>query len=58
MFDCFMKYQTTMEQTFRRLQRTYGFHIVDGTRSTEAVNQELRKKIGAILAGKLALTKT
>jgi dTMP kinase len=58
MFDCFMKYQTTMEQTFRRLQRTYGFHIVDGTRSTEAVNHELRKKIGAILAGKLALTKT
>jgi dTMP kinase len=57
MFDCFMKYQITMEQTFRRLQRTYGFHIVDGTRSTEAVNHELRKKIGAILAGKLALTK-
>ena len=57
MFDSFMKYQTMMEQTFRQLQRTYGFHIVDGTRSTEAVNHELRKKIGAILAGKLALTR-
>jgi len=57
MFDSFMKYQTMMEQTFRQLQRTYDFHIVDGTRSTEAVNSELRKKIGAILAGKLALTR-
>ena len=57
MFDSFMKYQTMMEQTFRQLQRTYGFHIVDGTRSTEVVSNELRKKIGAILAGKLALTK-
>jgi len=55
MFDSFMKYQTMMEQTFRQLQRTYGFLIVDGTRSTDAVNHELRKKIGAILAGKLAL---
>jgi len=56
MFDSFMKYQTLMEKTFRQLQRTYGFHIVDGMRSTEAVNNELRKKIGAILAGKLAVT--
>src|SRR5436309_14945712 len=30
MFDSFMKYQTTMQQTFRHLQSTYGFTIVDG----------------------------
>src|SRR5512141_4382 len=54
MFDSFMQYQTMMEKTFRQLQGTYGFHIVDGMRSTEAVTHELRKKIGAILAGKLA----
>src|SRR5208282_2253132 len=52
MFDSFMKYQTTMQNTFRRLQASYGFTIVDGMRPTEAINAELRKKIGALLAGK------
>lgn len=52
MFDSFLKYQTTMQQTFRQLQTTYGFTIVDGNRSVEAINTELRKKIGAVLAGK------
>ena len=52
MFDSFMKYQTAMAQTFRRMQTTYGFSIVDGRRSAEAINAELRKKIGAVLAGK------
>jgi dTMP kinase len=51
MFDSFMKYQTMMEQTFRHLQRIYGFTIVDGMRSAEAINSELQKKIGAVLAG-------
>jgi dTMP kinase len=49
MFDSFMKYQTAMEKTFRYLQATYGFTIVDGMRSAEAINAELRKKIGAVL---------
>jgi dTMP kinase len=52
MFDSFMQYQTLMEQTFRRLQVTYGFTIVDGMRSVEEINTELKKKIGAVLAGK------
>jgi dTMP kinase len=52
MFDSFMKYQTAMEKTFRHLQSTYGFTIVDGMRSAEAINADLRKKIGAVLAGK------
>ncbi|HWV98076.1 MAG TPA: dTMP kinase [Candidatus Acidoferrum sp.] len=52
MFDSFMKYQTTMQKTFRALQASYGFTIVDGMRSAEAINSELRKKIGAVLAGK------
>src|SRR5216117_935457 len=51
LFDSFMKYQTTMEKTFRHLQRIYGFSIVDGRGSTEAINAELRKKISAVLAG-------
>src|SRR5207302_2762498 len=52
MFDSFMKYQTTMQKTFRHLQTTYGFTIVDGMRSSEAIHTELQKKIGAVLAGK------
>jgi len=52
LFDSFMKYQTAMEKTFRHLQRLYGFTIVDGMRSADAINSDLRKKIGAVLAGK------
>lgn len=52
MFDSFMKYQTAMATTFRYLQSTYGFTIVDGMRSVDAINTELRKKIGAVLVGK------
>jgi dTMP kinase len=52
MFDCFMKYQSAMQQTFRQLQTTYGFTIVDGMRPSEAINQELQKKIGAVLSGR------
>lgn len=52
MFDSFMKYQTAMERTFRDLQATYGFTIVDGMRSADAINADLRKKISAVLAAK------
>src|SRR6266496_3624938 len=52
MFDSFMKYQTAMQQTFRAMQTTYGFTIVDGLRSADAINSELRKKISAVLVGK------
>ncbi len=52
MFDSFMKYQTAMEKMFRHLQSTYGFTIVNGMRSADAINADLRKKISAVLAGK------
>src|SRR6185436_12754767 len=52
MFDSFMQYQTAMQKTFRYLQTTYGFTIVDGLRAAEAINTELRKKISAVLAGR------
>jgi hypothetical protein len=52
MFDSFMKYQTAMQKTFRCLQTTYGFTIVDGMRSAEAISAELRKKISVVLAAK------
>ena len=52
LFDSFLKYQALMRDSFRRLQRDYGFHIVDGERDPAAVNDELRKKIAAVLIGK------
>jgi dTMP kinase len=52
LFDSFMKYQTAMQKTFRRMQTDYGFTIVDGMRSAEVISAELRKKISAVLAGK------
>lgn len=52
MFDSFLKYQTAMQTTFRKLQSSYGFTIVDGMRSAEVINAELRKKITGVLTGK------
>ena len=51
-FDSFVKYQTDMQAEFRRMQKTYGFTIVDANRSMEAVNEELKKQIRAVLDGK------
>jgi dTMP kinase len=48
-FDSFLKYQTAMQTAFRRLQKTYGFNIVDANRSVDFVTKELRKKIRALL---------
>lgn len=52
MFDSFLKYQEAMQSLFRRMQKTYGFTIVDGSRTAEDVSHELQKKISAVLAGK------
>jgi dTMP kinase len=52
MFDSFLKYQTLVALKFKELQKTYGFTIVDGHRSPDEVNLELRKRIENVLAGK------
>src|SRR6184192_4292546 len=52
MFDSVMQYQTAVQKTFRHLQTTYGFTIVDGMRSADAINADLRKKIAAVLSGR------
>ncbi len=51
MFDCFLKYQALVEQHFKRIQSTYGFTIVDGHRSVDDINTELRRRIEAVLIG-------
>jgi dTMP kinase len=52
MFDSFLQYQTAMQTAFRQLQKSYGFTIVDANCSVEAVAEQLRKKISAVLAAK------
>jgi dTMP kinase len=49
LFDSFLKYQHQMGEAFRKLQKIYGFDIVDANRSMDSVTKELRKKIGALL---------
>ena len=50
MFDSFLKYQALVEKQFKRIQSTYGFTIVDGHRSVDEINEELRKKIESVLS--------
>jgi dTMP kinase len=52
MFDSFVKYQTAIHAVFQRLQKTYGFNIVDANRPMDSVTRELRRKISALLNGK------
>src|SRR5436190_3709516 len=54
LFDSFLKYQALISKQFQRLQAIYGFTIVDGNRSVEEVNTELRHQIASVLAGKLS----
>jgi dTMP kinase len=53
LFDSFLKYQALMAQQFKRMQRTYNFHILNGHRSVEEINVELRKKTDAVLTSHL-----
>src|ERR1022692_3162282 len=38
-FDSFLKYQGSMQNAFKALQKTYGFDIVDANRSVNAVTK-------------------
>ena len=49
--DSFLEYQRRMAKQFQHLQKTYDFTIVDGARSAEEINADLRAKIETILAG-------
>jgi dTMP kinase len=50
LFDCFMEYQTKIQKAFLRLQIIYGFTVIDGMRSPDAVNAELKEQIAAVLS--------
>lgn len=51
MFDSFLKYQEMMIAQFERLRELYDFDIVDGSRSMDEINADLRRHIEAVLQG-------
>jgi dTMP kinase len=51
MFDSFLRYQSLMLETFRRLQRSYAFDIVNGEGSPDDINNELQRRIKDVLRG-------
>ena len=51
-FDSFVKYQALIAAQFKRLQTTYGFTMVDGNRSADEINADLRQKIEQLLIRK------
>jgi dTMP kinase len=51
MFDSFVKYQSLMIAQFQRLQKTYGFRIVDGNQSVDGIQEELRQDIEEVMKG-------
>jgi len=52
MFDSFLRYQSLMLETFRRLHRSYGFDIVKGEGSPDDINAELQRRIEDVLRGR------
>src|SRR5688572_20853037 len=52
MFDSFLKYQGLMAKQFERLQSSFGFSIIQGDRSLEEINVELKHKTEQVLAGR------
>lgn len=51
-FDSFLQYQELMATEFKRLQAIYGFRMVDGNRSADAIHAELQREIEAVVRGK------
>jgi dTMP kinase len=51
MFDSFLLFQAKMQAAFKRLQKIYGFAIVDGDRTVDEVFDDLKERIGTVLAG-------
>jgi dTMP kinase len=52
MFESFLNYQALIAKQFERLQKVYGFTIVDGDRPPSEVNQRLQAGIEHVLAGR------
>lgn len=48
MFESFIKYQRLLESEFTRMQKEYGFEVLNGNRSIRTISNELRNKLQLI----------
>jgi dTMP kinase len=49
MFDSFVKYQRLLQAQLQKMQKEYGFQMINGNQEIDAIQRELRKKIGGML---------
>jgi len=50
MFESFLKYQRLIQKEYRRMEKTYGFKVINGNRSIQAVARDLQAHIEDFLA--------
>ncbi len=50
LFDSFIIYQRMITREFITMRRRYGFHLIDGNRSVNAVQKRLQKKVAPLLS--------
>jgi dTMP kinase len=49
MFSSFMKFQRMLQNEFQKMQKEFGFEVLNGNLRVETIQRELRKKIGGLL---------
>jgi dTMP kinase len=49
MFDSFIKFQRMLQLEFRKMEREFGFQMVNGNQRAEIIQRDLRTKIAALL---------
>ena len=49
MFSSFVKFQRMLQNEFQKMQKEYGFEVINGNSRVETIQRELRKKIGGLL---------
>jgi dTMP kinase len=49
MFSSFIKFQRLLQSEFEKMQKEFGFEVLNGNLRVETIQRELRKKIGGLL---------
>ncbi len=52
MFESFLKYQNLIQEEFTKMQAKYGFQVINGNRSVQAVAKDLQERIMHVLGEK------
>jgi dTMP kinase len=52
MYESFFKYQRLIQREFSRMQKQYGFKVIDGNRPVREISQDLQKRIEVVLRQK------